>query len=127
MVASPSNWASAANSSSASLTVERVLLLGTRQHDAPDRAVAKEPDARHVGEPREARARGRARRRNVEHHPQQRGREDLALRVGLERERAAAVERAVQQEVQRVEVRQLEALDVARRSRREVLRRRARA
>src|SRR5207237_4066711 len=43
---------------------------------------------------------------------QQRGREHLALSVGLEGNRAAAVQRAVQQEVQRPEVRQLVALDV---------------
>ena len=44
-------------------------------------------------------------------HPEQRGREHFSLRVGLERDRAAAVERAVQQEVQRLEIGQLEALD----------------
>src|SRR5688500_5782598 len=46
-------------------------------------------------------------------HPQQRGREGLALRVGHQRERAAAAERFVQQEVERAEVGQLEALDAA--------------
>ena len=38
----------------------------------------------------------------------------LPLCVGFERDRSASIERAVQQEVQRVEVRQLEALDLAR-------------
>src|SRR5689334_10242068 len=50
---------------------------------------------------------------NVDHHAEQRGREHLALRVGLERQRSAAVERAVQQKVQRSEIRQLVTLYVA--------------
>ena len=50
---------------------------------------------------------------DVEHEAQHRGRKHLALRVGLERQRSAAVERAVQQEVERVEIRKLEPLDVA--------------
>src|SRR5215213_5939918 len=50
---------------------------------------------------------------HVNLHLQERGREGLALRVGHERERAAASERLVQEEVERAEVRQLEALDAA--------------
>src|SRR5687768_9299359 len=54
-------------------------------------------------------------------HPQQRRGEGLALRVGHQRERAAAAERLVQEEVERAEVRQLEALDLASDQRAEVL------
>src|SRR5689334_16231598 len=46
-------------------------------------------------------------------HAQERGREGLALRVGHQGERAAAAERFVQKEVERAEVRKLEALDTA--------------
>src|SRR5215210_4561680 len=46
-------------------------------------------------------------------HPEQRRREGLALRVGHERERAAAAQAFVQEEVERAEVGQLEALDAA--------------
>src|SRR5256885_14338696 len=47
----------------------------------------------------------------VEHETKHRGRKDLALRVGLERKRAAAVERAVQEKVESFEIRKLESLD----------------
>src|SRR5688572_29206135 len=50
----------------------------------------------------------------VERHSEQGGREDLALRVGLERQGTAPVERAVQQKIQRIEVRQLVAFHRAR-------------
>src|SRR5437773_1470750 len=51
--------------------------------------------------------------RYVERHAQHRGGEDFALRVGLERNRTAAAERSVQQKIERAEIRQLEAFDVA--------------
>src|SRR5215207_9539865 len=49
----------------------------------------------------------------VDLHPEERRREGLALRVGHERERAAAAQGLVQEEVERAEVGQLEALDAA--------------
>src|SRR5688572_33257882 len=51
--------------------------------------------------------------RHLDPHPEQRGREGLPLCVGHQRERAAAAEALVQEEVERREVRQLEALDLA--------------
>ena len=51
---------------------------------------------------------------NVEHQAEHGRREHLALRVRLERERAAAVERAVQEEVERMQIRKLISFDVAR-------------
>src|ERR1051326_2159286 len=48
---------------------------------------------------------------HLDFHPEQRRRKDFPLRVGLERDRAAAVQRAVKQEVERVKIGQLEALD----------------
>src|SRR6059058_4886444 len=51
--------------------------------------------------------------RNAQLHAEQCRGEDLSLRVRLQRQRAAAVERAVQQEVERVQIRQLEALHIS--------------
>src|SRR3954468_18317905 len=48
---------------------------------------------------------------DVDYEAKQRRRKDLALRVGLERQRSAAVEGAVQQEIERFEIRKLESLD----------------
>src|SRR5262245_42659131 len=46
-------------------------------------------------------------------HPQQRRAERLALRVGLQRDRAASAKAVMQQKIERVQIRQFVALDLA--------------
>src|SRR6266550_6376457 len=48
---------------------------------------------------------------NIDHHAQQCGRVNFPLSIGLERQRTTAVERAVEQEIERVEIRKLVTLD----------------
>jgi hypothetical protein len=50
--------------------------------------------------------------RYINSHAKKRRREDLALRISLERQRAASVERAVEQKVERAQIGELESLDV---------------
>ena len=60
--------------------------------------------------------------RHLDLESQERRRKDLSLRIGLERQRPSAVERAVQKEIERVQVRQFKAFDRARDHSAEVLR-----